>query len=73
LHGKYDNPEYANGLIAYATEIAARTEQYWCPIKHAHKVLGTHARYQRFLSYGESDQYQARLKQFRDALRKQND
>jgi hypothetical protein len=65
--------EYANGLIAYATEIAARTEQYWCPIKHARKVLGTHARYQRFLTYGESDQYQARLEQFRDALRKQND
>jgi hypothetical protein len=61
------------GLIAYATEIAARTEQYWCPIKHARKVLGTHARYQRFLTYGESDQYQARLEQFRDALRKQND
>ncbi|WP_244106526.1 hypothetical protein [Paraburkholderia phenazinium] len=65
--------EYGNGLIAYATEIAARTEQYWCPIKHAHKVLGTHARYQRFLVYGESEQYQGRLKQFRDALRKPND
>ena len=28
---------YANGLIAYAGEISARTEQYFCPIKHAHK------------------------------------
>lgn len=63
--------EYANGLIAYATEIAARTEQYWCPIKHARKVLGTHARYERFLTYGEAEQYQAHLAQFRDALRKQ--
>lgn len=61
--------EYANGLIAYATEIAARTEQYWCPIKHAHKVLGTHARYERFLTYGEAEQYHARLAQFRAALR----
>jgi hypothetical protein len=26
---------YGNGLLAYGTEIAARTEQYWCPIKHA--------------------------------------
>ncbi|KAE8753579.1 MULTISPECIES: hypothetical protein [Paraburkholderia] len=37
------------------------------------KVLGTQARYQRFLSYGESEQYQVRLKRLRDALRKQND
>ncbi|MFM0124142.1 hypothetical protein P0D73_35550 [Paraburkholderia sp. RL18-101-BIB-B] len=63
--------EYANGLFAYGTEIASRTEQYWCPIKHAHKVLGTHARYERFLAYGDAEQYQARLKQFREALRQQ--
>lgn len=25
---------YGNGLMAYGREIAARTEQYWCPIKH---------------------------------------
>ncbi|MFM0514091.1 hypothetical protein [Paraburkholderia sp. RL17-373-BIF-A] len=63
--------EYANGLFAYGTEIAACTEQYWCPIRHAHKVLGTHARYERFLAYGDAAQYQARLTQFREALRKQ--
>jgi hypothetical protein len=63
--------EYANGLFAYGTEIAARTEQYWCPIKHAHKVLGTHARYEHFLAYGDAERYQVRLKQFREALRQQ--
>jgi hypothetical protein len=26
---------YANGVFAFVTEVAARTEQYWCPIKHA--------------------------------------
>jgi hypothetical protein len=31
---------YANGLIAYVREIAGRTEQYWCPIKHARRVIG---------------------------------
>lgn len=46
---------YANGLIAWATEIAARTEQYWCPVKHARKVLGTHARYRQFLDYGDAE------------------
>ncbi|MDL1981735.1 MAG: hypothetical protein LWX02_09760, partial [Deltaproteobacteria bacterium] len=28
---------YVNGLIAYVQEVAARTEQYWCPIKHARR------------------------------------
>lgn len=25
---------YANGLMAYGTEIAGKTEKYWCGIKH---------------------------------------
>ncbi len=62
--------EYANGLIAYLREIVARTEQYFCPIKHAHKILGTHGLYQRFLAYGDADDYEARLEQFRVALGK---
>lgn len=41
---------YANGVLTYAREIAARTEQYWCPIKHASRILGTHSRYAEFLT-----------------------
>lgn len=59
---------YANGLLAYATEIVARTEQYFCPIKHARKMLGTHARYARFLAYGDAADYAARLEAYRCAL-----
>jgi hypothetical protein len=59
---------YANGLLAYGTEIASRTEQYWCPIKHARKMLGSTARAQRFLAYGDGENYQQRLAEFRDAL-----
>jgi len=59
---------YVNGLFAYAVEIAARTEQYFCPIKHARKILGTHSRYSRFLNYGESTNYHAKLEEFRVAL-----
>ncbi len=51
---------YANGLFAYAREVAARTEQYWCPIKHAHPVPAPHGRYQRFLDYGDGRGYRAR-------------
>ena len=29
---------YANGLCSYVTEVAARTEQHWCPIKHARRL-----------------------------------
>lgn len=59
---------YANGLMAYVTEIVARTEQYFCPIKHARKILGTHERYARFLEYGDAMDYPARLEEFRRAL-----
>jgi hypothetical protein len=61
---------YANGLIAYATEIVGRTEQYFCPIKHARKMLGAHAHYARFLAYGDSKDFHARLEAFRSASSK---
>jgi len=59
---------YGAGLIAYIGEIIARTEQYFCPIKHARKALGTHARYARFLDYGDAADYEARLEEFRVQL-----
>lgn len=62
--------EYANGLISYLREIIARTEEYFCPIKHAHKILGTHGRYNRFLDYGDAVAYQAKLEEFRVGLGK---
>jgi hypothetical protein len=61
---------YANGLIAYTREIAARTEQYWCPIKHARRVIGTHARYALFDDYGDGENYLAQLAELRLALAK---
>lgn len=59
---------YGNGVIAYAREITARTEQYFCPIKHAQKLLEPHERYSQFLGYGESEDFHARLEEFRKAL-----
>jgi hypothetical protein len=61
---------YANGLLAYTCEIAARTEQYFCPIKHAHRMLGSSARQDRFLAYGDATDYHQRLEQYRVALEK---
>lgn len=61
--------EYANGVVAYVREVASRTEQYWCPIKHALRVSDPHERYARFLEYGDAEGYRARLEAFREALR----
>jgi hypothetical protein len=61
---------YANGLIAFAREIVARTEQYWCPIKHARRVIGSHARYALFDDYGDGENYLTRLAELRKALAK---
>ena len=62
--------EYGNGLMSYMAEILARTEEYFCPIKHAHKILGTHAHYNRFLDYGDAADYEAKLEEYRVALGK---
>lgn len=59
---------YANGVIAYAREIGSRTEQYWCPIKHALKMSGPHERYFQFLEYGDAEGYRTRLAAFRAQL-----
>ena len=59
---------YANGLIAYAREITARTEQYWCPIKHARRVLDSHRRYAQFMDYGDSENYPIKLEKMRESL-----
>ncbi|MGP0057686.1 MAG: hypothetical protein ACLPID_00145 [Beijerinckiaceae bacterium] len=64
---------YANGLVAYVREISSRTEQYWCPIKHALQVYDPHKRYYEFLEYGDADGYRARLEEFRERLRTGSD
>lgn len=56
---------YCNGIIAFVTEVAARTEQYWCPIKHAQKRRGLHQRYPLFTDYGDGEQYHGNLKTIR--------
>ena len=56
---------YFNGLIAYVQEIAARTEQYWCPIKHAHQVAVLHSRYHKFLEYGDGEEFEAKQNRLR--------
>jgi hypothetical protein len=59
---------YANGLVAYAREITARTEQFFCPIKHARRVLAAHDHYPLFFDYGDAESYRLGLTRLREAL-----
>jgi hypothetical protein len=59
---------YASGVLAMAVEVTSRTEQYFCPIKHARNILGSTPRYARYLGYGEAEDFHIKLEQFRDEL-----
>jgi hypothetical protein len=56
---------YGNGVVAYAREIAARTEQYWCPIKHARRLRAAHDHYHKFFDHGDAEAFQQGLKRLR--------
>lgn len=60
---------YGNGVAAYTREVAARTEQYWCPIKHARRMRGAHERYPDFFDYGDAEAYRAGLARLRRQYR----
>ena len=64
---------YVNGVIACVREVASRTEQYWCPIKHTRRVVGAHARYDGFEDFGDGDGYRRHLELQRAALRTRDD
>ena len=52
---------YANGVIAYVREVAARTELYWCPIKHGRRMPAPHGRYALFAEYGDPKAFRTGL------------
>ncbi|WP_341743735.1 hypothetical protein [Azonexus hydrophilus] len=56
---------YGNGVAAYVREVAARTEQYWCPIKHARRIRAAHDRYPKFFDYGDAEAFQQGLSRLR--------
>jgi hypothetical protein len=57
---------YGNGLFAYAREISGRTEQHWCPIKHARRLRALHSRYGHFIDYGNATQYREKIEVIRN-------
>ena len=61
---------YANGLIAYAREIASLTEAFWCPIKHAKRLQGVHSRYKDFADFGDAAAHTRHVEAFYKKLDK---
>lgn len=57
--------EYFNGVIAYTREIAARSEQFWCPIKHSRAQKEVHSRYEKFFDFGDYETYRRELEKRR--------
>lgn len=57
---------YFNGVISYIREVAARTEQYWCPIRHARPMKSVHSRYRKFFEYGDGKAYRSDLPEVRE-------
>ena len=60
---------YANGAIAFMREVAARTEIYWCPIKHARRVLGPHPHYQGFADFGDAEGFREKLARLKGGVK----
>ncbi|RYH12193.1 hypothetical protein [Tropicimonas sp. IMCC6043] len=58
---------YANGLIGFVREVAARTEAHWCPIKHASRTADPHSAYVRFSDFGDEQSFQKRTQAQRSA------
>lgn len=60
---------YCNGLISFVREVAGRTEQYWCPIKHARRMAGRHEQYGDFVAYGDAEGFREESEGLRARLK----
>jgi len=51
--------------------VGSRTEQYFCPIRHAIKTLGLHPRHHLYLPYGDAVKYHAKVARLQALLKEQ--
>ncbi len=59
---------YFNGLMGYVFEIGGRTEQFWCPIRHASRMKSMHEYYKNFVNYGDSKDFRQNQPKLREKL-----
>jgi hypothetical protein len=55
-------------LAPISSVAAARTEVYWCPIKHARRALGPHPHYQGFADFGDAEAFRAKVDAMQDGV-----
>ena len=60
---------YADGVLSLTRQVVSRTELYWCPIKHARKVLDPHRHYAKFADFGDGEDFGAHVAAMREQLR----
>ena len=56
---------YVNGILGYFKEISARTEQHWCPVKHADCAKCHHSRFGKFVEFGDAKTYRKHVEEIR--------
>lgn len=61
---------YGSGVATYFREVIGRTEQYWCPIKHARRALHAHPYYHGFTDFGDAAAYRSELEKLRQELQR---
>lgn len=57
---------YMNNLLRYGSEIAGRTERYWCPIKYARRINNPHGQYDKFFDYLDAKNFREKWEGLRD-------
>ena len=60
---------YCNGVAGFVREVTARTEIYWCPIKHARRMLGPHPHYVGFADFGDAQGFRDRMAALKDGVK----
>lgn len=59
---------YCNGVAGFVREVTARTEIYWCPIKHARRLLGPHPYYVGFADFGDAAGFRNKMTALKDGV-----
>ena len=60
---------YCNGVAGFVREVTARTEIYWCPIKHARRMLGPHPHYVGFADFGDAKGFRDKMAALKDGVK----
>ncbi len=56
---------YFNCFISYIKEIGARTERYWCPVKHSKILKDQHSHYDDFVDYSDGEALRKKWEELR--------